>query len=52
MPNNVLEVFENNKDNEDDKPSTPVLSRSAAKRKEPARLSPATSPIKRKKTAL
>ena len=46
MPNNVLEVLEDNKDNE---PSTPVLSRSTAKRKKPARLSPVTSPTKRKK---
>ena len=52
MPNNVLEVFKDNKDNKDNKPSTPVLSRLAAKRKEPAYLSPATSPIKRKKTTL
>ena len=51
MPNDVLEVLEDNKDVEDDEPPTPVLSRSAAKRKKPARSSPATSPTKRKKAA-
>jgi hypothetical protein len=52
MPDDVSEVFENDENDEDDEPSTPVLSRSAAKRKEPARSSPATSSTKRKKTAL
>ena len=46
MPDNVLEVLEDDKDN---KPSTPVLLRLAVKRKKPACLSPVTSLIKRKK---
>jgi hypothetical protein len=51
MPNDVLEVLKDNEDVEDDEPPTPVLSRSTAKRKKPARLSPATSLTKRKKAA-
>jgi hypothetical protein len=51
MPDDVLEVLEDNKDVEDNEPPTLVLLRLAAKRKKPARLSPATSPIKRKKAA-
>ena len=46
MPDDVSEALE---DDEDDEPSTLVLSRSAAKRKKPARSSPVTSPTKRKK---